>query len=194
MCYGAGMYKNIHSYVPFAHDHIEFKNGLINFARQQNKSTPEGAFSAVLIYANVTDYLARHLLENLLKMISVQSFNKFGGVLFLEGDKKRTNLPLGELCKELKLFNFPDKDDFLHLLDEFNKLRIEVMHKLMEIEPGDTARKLDTSINRIGEIAEDLLTKYSAISSGLGVAWNNALAPASQQSNVNTEHKPAETK
>ncbi len=185
------MYKNIHSYIPFQHDNIEFKDNLINFARVQNKTTPEGAFSAVLIYANVIDYLARHLLENLLKMVSVQSYVKFGAVLFLDGQKKRTNLPLGELCRELRLFEFPSKEDFLGSLQEFNKLRIDVMHKLMELDPSDTTRRFDTSIVRIGEIAEDLLAKYGAITSGLTTAWNTAISTPTQ-TGTSTSQTPIE--
>ncbi len=168
------MYKDIHKYIPFEHDNIDFKNNIINTARNQDKTKVEGSFTAVLVYTNVVDYLAKHLLQNLSKMVSIYSFNKFGGTFFYDGSSKSYNLPLGNLIRELNYFDFPNKKDFLERLSDFNKLRIGVIHNLMQLEPNDPTNNLDASVLQIGNIAEDLLKKYTSIVNGLTIAWNNA--------------------
>ena len=168
------MYKNIHNYKPFEHENIDFKNNIINTARSQDKTKVEGIFTSVLIYANTVDYLAKHLLDNLNKMISIYTFKKLGGVVFYDGSLKTNNKPLGELQRELKCFEFPMKKDFLETIEEFKKLRNQVMHNLMQLDPADTTNKFDNDLKRIGEIAEDLLMKYNTIVAGLTTIWNAA--------------------
>lgn len=168
------MYKNIHAYKPFEHVNQEFKNNIINTARNQDKTKIEGTFTAVLIYTNLVDYLSRNLLENLNQMLSIYTFKKFGGILYFDGSTKRNNLPLGELQKELNHFEFPNKKDFIECLEEFKKLRNQVMHNLMLVDPSDTSQKFDKDLVKISEIAEDILIKYNSVCNGLTVIWNNA--------------------
>ena len=110
------MYKNIYNYKPFEHENVDFKNNIINNARSQDKTKVEGVFTAVLIYTNLVDYLAKHLLVNLHKMISIYTFQRLGGVVYFDGSAKNTNLPIGELQRELKNFEFPTKKEFLDFL------------------------------------------------------------------------------
>lgn len=168
------MYKNIHNYKPFEHENFEFKNNIITTARNQDKTKVEGIFTAVLIYTNLVDYLSRHLLENLNKMVSIYTFQKFGGVLFFDASAKRNNLPLGELKKELGYFEFPNKKDFIDCLEEFKNLRNQVMHNLMQLDPTDSTQKFDKDLARIAEIAEDILMKYNSISRGITTIWEAA--------------------
>lgn len=169
------MYSNIPDFIPFSHDNLDIKNNLISIARSQNSSTVEGALSSVLIYTNLVDYIARHLLENLLKMISINSFNSFGGVFYLEGDQLKTEIPLGGLCQQLSWLEFPNKKDFIKILKDFNKFRIKIVHSLMKLEPGENLEQIDKDIESIRVIAEDILQKYSVICSGLIVVWKASL-------------------
>ncbi len=166
------MYKNIQNYIPFSHENLEFKNNIINTARNQDKTKVEGIFTAVLIYTNLVDYLSKNLLENLNKMISISSFKKFGGVIYYDGSVKRNNLPIGELQRELKCFEFPNKKDLLESLEEFKILRNQVMHNLMQLDPTDTTKKFDKDLAKVTEIAEDILLKYNSTVNGLTIAWN----------------------
>ena len=166
------MFKYIHSFVAFQHENTETKNNIINLARTQDRTKAEGALTATLIYANVIDYIAKHLLENLCKMTSIYTFQKFGGVFHPDYSKKKTNLPIGQLQNELQLFEFPQKEDFMDLLQEFKELRNQAMHNLMQLDPQDTTNKIDKDLERIVEIAEDILAKYNTISTGLVSIWN----------------------
>ena len=168
------MYKNIYNYKPFEHENVDFKNNIINNARSQDKTKVEGVFTAVLIYTNLVDYLAKHLLVNLHKMISIYTFQRLGGVVYFDGSAKNTNLPIGELQRELKNFEFPTKKEFLDCLEEFKKIRNQVMHNLMQLDPNDKTQKFDNDLKRIGEMAEDILLKYNAIANGLTTIWNAA--------------------
>lgn len=166
------MYKNIHNYRPFEHGNVDFKNNLINLGRNQDKTKVEGAFSAVLIYANLVDYLAKSLLDNLLRMVSLDSFLRFGGAFFYDGSRKKTNKPLGSLTEELEYFEFPNKTDFLECLRTFNTLRKGLIHNLMQLDLTGATNKLDDDIKRVGEIAEDILSKYNAICGSITTIWN----------------------
>jgi len=174
------VYKNIYNFTPFEHENVDFKNNIINAARNQDQTKVEGALAAVLIYVNLVDYLARHLLENLLKMISIQGFRAFGGVMFFDGSRQRTNISLGGICAELQSFEFPSKTDFLDSLKEFNKLRNHVMHNLMQLDPNDRTGQIDKDVVRIKQLAEDVLNKYNTICLGLTGAWNQANSPRTQ--------------
>jgi hypothetical protein len=176
------MYKNIQDFVPFQHENAETKNNLIQFARNQDRQKPADALASTLIYANLVDYLARHLLENLHKMVSIFTFKQFGGVFHLDCSTKKRGLPLGELRKELSVFEFPQKADFFASLEEFGGLRNKVMHNLMRLDPNDNTTDLDKDIVRISEIAEDVLAKYNVISAGLVAIWNaaNTSAPTNK--------------
>lgn len=168
------MYQNIHSFVPFQHENAETKNNIIQLARTQDKAKVEGALTATLIYANVVDYLAKHLLENLCKMTCIYTFRQFGGIFHPDYSSKKMNLPLGQLQAELKFFSFPHKEDLLKLLEEFKSLRNKAMHNLMQLDPSDPTTDIDKDLMRMGEIAEDILVKYNAISSGLVSIWEAA--------------------
>ena len=166
------MYKNIQNFMPFEHDNLEFKNNIIAVARSQDKTKFEGIFTAVLIYTNLVDYLAKHLLDNLNKMVSIYTFKNFGGVFYFDGSSKKSNLPLGGLHNELRCFDFPNKEDFLNSLDEFKKIRNQVMHNLMQVDPDDKTNKFDKDMQKVGEIAEDVLSKYNTIVGGITAIWN----------------------
>jgi hypothetical protein len=157
------------------------KNKLINLARvQEAEGTISGIFTATLIYANLVDYLARHLLENLRKMISINSYKQFNAGCYYD-PSKRINISLGIICKELKEgFEFPDKNNFLDLLSKFNKERTKIMHNLMQMdvdindENNEQLNKLKKDLHEISKMAEEILTKYIVIAQGVTNMWTTA--------------------
>ena len=177
------MYKNIPFYEPFQHENLEVKNNIIISARGQDRKKIEGAFTAILIYANLVDYLVSTLLDNLQRMITIDSFNRFGGIFYFDGSVKKTNRPLGFLIRELEPLEFPGKKDFMDCLVRFNKLRNPIMHELMKRDPNDAAKNLDREVDNFVNTAEDILARFNTITAGILVAWRkNYPAPATSSS------------
>jgi len=168
------MYPDINTYRAFEHEDFDSKNKLLNFARGQNQTTVEGAFTATLIYTNLVDYIARHMLEHLNKMTTILMFKYSGGVVYYDTSNKKTNVSLGQLCSELKYYEFPSKQDFLRDLGEFNKLRKQIVHNLMKLNLNAPTTQFDQDLKRIGVLAEEILTKYNTITAGIATIWNAA--------------------
>jgi len=160
---------DINDFIPFEHKDLELKNNTINFARQQNTNELTGILAATLIYANLVDYLAKSILENLRRMISIDSYKNFSAVFFYNSSKKRINLSLGELKKELSNFCFPDKESFLQKIEKFNDKRNQVMHNL--IEKNFNAEEFNKDLKEIANLAEEILIKYNTISTGISTTW-----------------------
>lgn len=168
------MYQDINTYKPFEHEDSDSKNKIINYGRLQDKTRVEGAFTATLIYTNLVDYLARHLLEHLNKMTTILMFRQFGGVVYYDLSKKKTNLSLGSLCQELSYYEFPSRSDFLKDLQDFNRLRNQAIHNLMKLNLNAPSNQFDADLSRISGLAEEILTKYNTITAGIIAIWNTA--------------------
>jgi uncharacterized protein with HEPN domain len=168
------MYQDITTFVPFQHENSDSKNQFIAFARKQFQENPtaEGALAATVIYTNLVDYLVNHLLKNLRKMVSIDSYLKFGAIFYFDASKARKDLTLGDASVELKNFGFPDKEDFLNELNNFRQLRNSMTHDLMHVDLTTKPQELDKKIEKIRKSAEEILARYNAISSGIANAWN----------------------
>ena len=170
------MYKDLTTFVPFTHEDSDSKNKLINFARNQDTSKVEGVMAATLIYTNLVDYLAQHLLENLRKMIAISSYKQFKASFYFDPSESKNGQSLGNTIRELGCFGFADKDDFLKLLTSFNKVRIKVIHELMKLNLNANGSNFDTDLANIKRMAEDILAKYNIITSGIADAWQKIIA------------------
>ena len=175
---------NISSFHPFEHENLELKNKLVALARSYGEGDSiQAVFTATLIYANLVDYLARHLLENLRKIVAINSYKQFGASCYYHPTKKSA-ISLGGLCNELKTgFEFNDKNDFIKLLENFNKARNKIMHNLMQVdfdigneednsEDGGRLKALKDELHEISKMAEEILTKYNAIVQGTTSIWS----------------------
>ena len=173
------MYTDLNTYKPFEHENFDSKNKILNYARIQDKTKVEGAFTATLIYTNLVDYLARHLLEHLNKMTTISMFRQFGGIIYYDTSRKKANVSLGSLCNELQYYEFPSKIDLMKDLSDFNKLRNQVIHNLMKLNLNAPSTQFDTDLGRISKLAEEILTKYNTITAGIATIWNaaNSVAP-----------------
>lgn len=163
---------DINTFIPFQHENHDAKNQLLNLARSQGTEL-QGIFTSVLIYTNLVDYLAKNVLDNLRKMISIFSYKSFGATFCYDPSQKRIDISLGELRKELDSFNFPDKKEFLDCLNEFSRSRNRIMHNLMQIDLNNesTTSQFNNDLTKISQLAEQILTKYNIIIQGITTAW-----------------------
>lgn len=171
------MYSNFSTYVPFQHDNLEQVNGLINFARTQDRTKPEAVLAATMIYTNLADYLLRHLLDNLRRMVSISNYRLFNAVFCFDPSKDKLELSLGALIVELQSFSFPDKESFLKEAAIFNQSRNAVMHNLLKSDLSN----IDSQLEKVARGAEELLAKYNIIISGMTAIWLSVYPPVPQQ-------------
>lgn len=169
--------KNIiNEHVPFEHKDLEYINNSLNLARTQRLSkTLEGMMSATLIYTNLVEYLADNLLENLHHMIYLASYRDFQGTFFMknqEAIKSEPPKPLGKLINSLGHYEFSDSTGFLKLLDEFSKKRNKIFHRLLKVSKEEIAG-IDTEFVSLHDMAEEVLNKYNAITTGTATVWSN---------------------
>lgn len=169
--------KNIiNEHVPFEHKDLEYINNSLNLARTQRLSkTLEGMMSATLIYTNLVEYLADNLLENLHHMIYLASYRDFQGTFFMKNQdaiKSEPPKPLGKLINSLGHYEFSDSTGFLKLLEEFSKKRNKIFHRLLKVSKEEISG-IDTEFVALHDMAEEVLNKYNAITTGTATVWNN---------------------
>lgn len=167
--------KNIlQEYIPFEHDNLEYINNLIAFARsQKSKKTSEGAIASVVIYSNLAEYLAGNLVKNMRHMIYLVSYFQLQGILFIKSTEEKSNpKTLGQLKNDLSNYEFPDKGDFLKLINELNIKRNNLLHRLMTPKNEKGINELDTDIEIMQIKAEEMLQKYNVITEGLKSIWS----------------------
>ncbi len=169
------MKDNIFAYLPFEHDNTEYINNLINYAREQsNKGSAESILASAVIYTNLVEYLATHLLKNFKQMVYLLTYHQLQGVLFLKNTKsKGAPKTLGPLKNELECYEFPDKQDFLKDIIEFSNARNALFHRLFEKDENVT--KLDVDLVKMQSLAEEILAKYNVIITGITTTWQNIL-------------------
>lgn len=177
--------KNIlQEYVPFEHDNLEYVNNLIAFARQQRQNnTSESVIASSVIYANLVEYLVTHLLKNIEHMVYLSTYFQFQSVFFMKSDEKKlNNRTLGQLKNELNYYEFPDKMEFMKLLELFSASRNSLLHRLMSRKTQEEISKLDGDIVDIQTRAEEVLQKYNVITEGLKSIWQKVTASTSTAS------------
>jgi hypothetical protein len=86
------------TFMPFTHDDLDFKNELINYARElSKKDTWENKLSAAFIYTSFAEYLASHLLMNLRHIVWMGTQSQFAGILGIDERKDDKKSTLGQL-------------------------------------------------------------------------------------------------
>lgn len=166
--------KNIlQEYIPFEHENANYINSLIAFARdQRKKGTTESALATTVVYANLVEYLAGHLVTNIKHMIHLLSYFSMKGVLFPKsGSNKDRNKPLSQLKDELVKYEFPDSQSFIQLVGLFNGARNRLLHNLMNAKNDTEVKKLDADIVEIQRLAEEILQQYNVIIQGVQSIW-----------------------
>ncbi len=75
------------------------------------------------------------------------------------------------MIKDLRNYDFPDKKDFMTELDEFNKLRITYIHRLLSTNPDAIVSKIDKDLANLKNLAESLLIRYDNLVKGVTSSW-----------------------
>lgn len=167
------MQEDIAQFIPFIHEHFEFKQNLIKIAREQNRETIEGTLAATLLYVNTVDYLASHILENLRKIVYLTTYTEHNATVFYSGKNEREDETLGYTIEKLKNYAFPDKVDFIDDLGKFNKLRNKYIHNFLKMDASNDKEleKGNKELIEIIKISERIITKYDRISQGIRDSW-----------------------
>jgi len=168
------MKNTIQEFVPFEHKNVDYINNSLVLARQQRQNSDEvSMMAAAVIYANLAEYLARNIFENIQHMFFLISFKSLNGVLFIKNPshfKKKNPKMLGHLCEALSYYEFPDSSSFISLLKKFSENRTAIFHKLLSVSE-DEIPKIDKQLSELHSMAEEILDKYNIITVGIGNSW-----------------------
>jgi len=172
-------------FIPLAHEHLELKNGLINYARElRKKGGLENQLALTFIYVSFAEYLANNLLENLRHFIHTGSYNQFAGILFIDERNQDKTKTLGQTIGDLGKFNFPDKQGILRVLSDINQARNKLYHNFISSDPKKMEEILSTDMVSIQDKTEEVLAKINVIYAGLQKIL--APQPTQEQDNGNT--------
>ena len=155
-------------FIPFTHQDLELKNGLLQYGRDLKEKTGfENQLASAFIYASFTEYLGDNLLENLRYFVHKGSYNQFAGILFIDELHKEEKLTLGQIISKLKKYNFPDKDSVLELLKDICDARNNIFHNFANTDIDGLEQIVSVDLLTIQQKTEELLDKTNVIYSGL---------------------------
>ncbi len=157
------------TYVPFQHENYAYIISVLEIARKQDITKLEGLLTSTLIYINAVDYIAYHLLKNLILIDVLITNNELNGIVFRnqEGSKGK---PLQRLIEELQRYEFPMKNSFLNDLNDFKNMRNTVAHDLLALKQ-EQLPKADKDLFQIRITGEKLLDQYDTIVRGIKANW-----------------------
>lgn len=162
--------NNTHPFQPFWHDELEIKQKFLELARDFTKN-PDNSESVAhqlaggLLYANLAEYVASHLLESF-KQIARQATTEFYfGVVYLQLPDS-SEKPLGGVIAELKSFEFPLKVEIIKLLEDIKTARDKLSHKILKL-PASQLDEIDESIRIISVNTEELVNKIDVVYAGM---------------------------
>ncbi len=155
-------------FIPLSHEHLELKNGLLNYARELKKQAGfENQLASTFIYVGFAEYLANNLLENLRHFIHTGSYNQFAGILFIDERHSEGIKTFGQTIGNLGKFNFPDNQGIIRLLSDINQARNRLYHNFVSADPKKMEEIMTNDIVSIQEKTEEVLAKINVIYAGL---------------------------
>jgi hypothetical protein len=160
--------KKKKKFQPFVHDNLEIKNELLQLARKAKESSSiENDLASVLIYSNIAEYLAENLLDTLNHFIYTNSYNGFGGILFVESVSRSGKKTLNQTVEELSKFNFPDKVGILDCFRKIAESRNRIFHNFAKSDIDSIKELLEKDLPIIQEECEEVINKINTIYAGL---------------------------
>ncbi len=111
-------------------------------------------------------------------MVHLASYRDFQGIFFTKNKddiKSGPPKPLGGLVKTREQYEFPDSAGFLKLLNEFSKKRNKIFHRLLKVSKEELPG-IDADFIALHNMAEEVLNKYNAITTGMTTIWENFVA------------------
>lgn len=171
--------------VPFFHEEIEVKQKFLEIARDFSSSEDiEKELAAALLYTNMSEYLAFHLLESLKQIIFSGSKSFWNGSVYLDARDSSERLTIGQIAAELKNYGFPSKELILPLLKRIAKNRNKIMHRMLRT-PSDKLDEIDEAIRELVADSEQLINYIDDIYRGLPPTnITEKLSQSSQQDEV----------
>lgn len=155
-------------FLPFTHQDLELKNGLLQYARDlKAKEGFENQLASAFIYASFTEYLGDNLLEHLRYFVHKGSYTQYGGILFVDETNKGDQLTLGQIIFKLKKFSFPDKIGIIELFEEICTARNKIFHNFANADATSLERMATVDLTTIQNKTEELLDKINIVYGGL---------------------------
>lgn len=162
-------------FIPFQHEHLDIKQELLQMARnikipeqEQNTTQIQIDLASVLIYSNMTEYLAENLLESLNYHIKKSTYKEFAGILYINCTySEDNNMTLGTLIRELNKFNFPDKENILKSFKKISESRNKIFHNLAKSDLDGIGKLIKEDLPIIKDQTEKLIEKIDIIYAGL---------------------------
>ncbi len=155
-------------FLPFTHQDLELKNGLLQYARDLKAQVGfENQLASGFIYASFTEYLGDHLLENLRYFIHKGTYNQYAGILFIDETTTNDQLTLGKIIEKLEKYSFPDKDGVLELFMEICHARNNIFHNFANSDKSGLEKIISEDLITIQNKTEELLDKVNVIYVGL---------------------------
>lgn len=157
-------------FLPFTHQDLELKNGLLQYARElRAKQGFENQLASAFIYASFTEYLGDNLLENLKYFVHKGSYNQYAGILFIDETENEDQLTLGAIIWKLRKYSFPDKEGVLELFKEICEARNTIFHNFANSDMSGLEKIVTEDLITIQNKTEELLDKINVIYAGLQV-------------------------
>ncbi len=152
---------------PFFHEELEVKQKFLEIARKFNQSDEiEQQLAATMLYANMAEYLAYHLLESLKQVVFSGSKAFWNGTVYFDDRESSEKLTIGQIANELKKYGFPSKDLIVPLLSAIAKNRNTIMHRMLRV-PSDQMSQIDNAIAELAKDCEQLIDCIDDIYRGL---------------------------
>ena len=149
------------------HSDIKLLNETLAKAKgYARKGSNEEKLTAILLFSNHVEYIATDILKNLRRMIKTSTYENFNGVISWPAKEDVKKTTLGGSIAILQEFNFPDKEDFIKSLSEFNKKRNKLIHHLLEA-PSIESFELESMIKDF----DNIFFRYSNIRKEISNKW-----------------------
>lgn len=163
--------------VPFIHFDLEYKNQLLNYARLlKDTKKLETDLASAVIYASFAEYVASFVLNNLRHIAYIHTYNSSSAIAYLDQRKDPLDRPISYFIDELRHYSFPDKQEFINLLDEIKNCRNDLFHDLAKSTKDDLI-KVATNIKSIQDDVELLVNKLNVISRALEGLYPKVINP-----------------
>lgn len=152
---------------PFLHDEIEVKKKFLELARDfASSGEMEKELASVMLYANLSEYLAFHLLESLKQVVFSGSRTFWNGVVYYDSRSSDQKLTIGQIAKELQKYGFPSKELIIPILDRIAVNRNKVMHNMLRL-PSSRLLEIDDAVKELVGDSEELVSLIDDIYRGL---------------------------
>ena len=162
--------QSIKKFQPFFHENLDIKNELLQLARnaKTGEKKLETDLASVLIYSNIAEYLAEHLLSTLNHFIHQVSYTNYAAILYVNSVfKSGRKMTLNQTVEEIEKFQFPDKENILKNLKNIAESRNRLFHNFAKSNLSEIQNLLATDLPIIQNECEEVITRINTVYAGL---------------------------